>query len=194
MVLNDTILIDNFVKYFNARLCPIDFISKLDRLGRNYNPLQEQILRLPVDSTLLFSQLEKANYSKLIERIIKNIQIDDTCNDIFCSEINNAIVDFFRDYISDNRLNFKVLNDGNDYFIVTNDIMADLIIHPISQLHSEIIDTFRYFHQMLDTVGVNQRFFLNSNSSTAFSYFIQIFVAESLSIPLNVLDNYSIVY
>jgi len=187
MILNNKILIYDFVKHFNARLSPLDFVLKTKQLSHEYDPRQNQALILPVNDGLIFSQLIKAKYATFIEHILRQIEIYPSCNDIFYSEIETEIMDFYKMFLLQERLKFKIeYNNNNAFMLHTNDMMADLIWSPVSQLHSEIVETYRYFNQFIGAFGGNTKnLFINANAPTAFSCFIQIWVAENLKIPLN---------
>lgn len=186
MITENKFLIKDFLKQFNSRLSSLDFVLKASQMKSNYDPFQNQALILPVDDPIIQNQLLDSDYISLIQLIVKNIRIEPECSDVFDSEMDENLMEFYTTFLLKESEKMKVIVNEGRIIILTNDMMADLLWSPISQFHAEIVETFRQFNQYIDALqGHKEALFLNANTSTAFSYFIQIWVAESLGIPLN---------
>lgn len=190
MIIDNNLLLEDFYRLFNSRLNPLDFVLKTMQLNNGYNPLQKETLLLPIHDKVIYSQLQNSNYIKLVELIIKNIKIEPSCIDVFESELDKEMVCVFKKFLLRERVNVKIIDDNEKIYIETNDMMADLIWTPLSQFHTETVASFNHFNQFINALnGEKELLFLNANAPTAFSYFIKIWVAESLGIKLNALSN-----
>lgn len=186
MIVDNKEILHDFYKQFNSRLTTWDFVIKYKQLKPGYNPRKETALILPVGNEKTYELLLSNSYPSLVENILKNIQIEKSCRDVFLSELDEGIVSLFEEFIREASINSKVIIHNGRITIKAYDMFADLIWSPISQFHSELTASVEYFNKYIEAFGGNKDcLFLNANSSTSFSYFIQIWVCESLRIPLN---------
>lgn len=185
MISSNKDILQDFYKQFNSRLTSLDFVLKFNDLRSGYNPRQMVSLLLPTNNKT-FEYLASNNYSELIQGILQNIHVENSCRDVFISEMNNDTLSLFEEFIKDSISNCNVIIHDQRILINTYDMFADLIWAPISQFHSEVTGSIEYFDKYIEAFGGNKDcLFLNANSSTAFSYFIQIWVCEIMGIPLN---------
>ncbi|GAT62540.1 hypothetical protein [Paludibacter jiangxiensis] len=186
MIVDNKEILHDFYKHFNSRLTSWDFVIKYKQLKSGYNPREETALILPVDNEKTYEQLLSNSYPNLVEGILRNIQVEKSCRDVFLSELDEEILSLFEEFIREASLKSEVVIHNERIMIKSYDMFADLIWSPISQFHSELTASVDYFNKYIEAVGGNKEcLFLNANSSTSFSYFIQIWVCESLGIPLN---------
>lgn len=174
-----------FQKYFNSRLAVIDMVLFCKKWKNGFNPLTRNCIVLQTNKEQIFNQLAEHNYLDLILSVIQNIEIETSCRDIYFSHLDENALIFFEEFIMKHRKECTASIKDNLFIIETYDLLADLLLLPLSQLHSEILNTYNHFNGILDVLdGDVNRIFLNANTATAFSYFIQIWVCENLGIPL----------
>ena len=187
MITDDTELMGVLYAHMNARIGPIEIVHKCRHLEAGANPLEPQVLRLPVNDREAYQQLVDFEYVALLEGVVAHFEIDQAFDDVFRSELSDSLVDLFRGIMKTERANATISHDGaeGEFRVHTTDTFADLIIAPVSELHTEVVATLQYANAYVSGVSGNmQGLFLNANASTAFSYFIQIWIAEHLKIPM----------
>jgi len=185
MITDNKKILQIFQKHFNSRLAAIDMVLFCKKWENGFNPLTRNGIVLQTNKEQIFNQLVEHNYLNLILSVIQNIEIETSCRDIYFSHLDEKALTFFEEFIIKHREECTVSIKDNLFIIETYDLLADLLLVPLNQLHSEILNTYNHFNGFLKVVdGDVNRIFLNANTATAFSYFIQIWVCENLGIPL----------
>lgn len=179
-------LLEDFYKQFNSRLNSYDFVLSVGNLKDNYDPWALTYLTLPVETAEIYTYLLDSDYVVLLTNVIRSIRIEPSCVDIFRSELDDETLSFYVAYLKDQTAKAIIHSSGtsNDFRIYTGTLMCDLIWSAISQMHSEMVETFKQFLKYIEVVhGNTSNLFLRPNASTPFSTFIQIWTSKSLNIP-----------
>jgi hypothetical protein len=182
-------LADDFSRYFNTQFLASDIVNKIGQVYSGQNVSNIETLVLPGANKMEYSVLKESGYSELISRIITNLRIEDSCMDILISELEPNQVKFLNARILFDRKHAHVQeDDANSMFLIhSSNFLIDLLLRPFSHFHSEVLIHLDYFTKMLEAVGGDpNQLFLNARSATAFSQYLQIYVAESLNIAIRV--------
>lgn len=139
-------------------------------------------VEINTEETIAF--LENHFYGDLIFDLISHVRINEDLGDSLSVKFDKNIIDFF------NRLLLHPFEkkDSVGYckeglIITTSDFIADVVIHPMSQFHSEVIKAANNF---LPIVRMNKemgtKFFLEAYSPSMFTQYAQYWVAERLGL------------
>jgi hypothetical protein len=182
----------HFCQHFNARLCVKDFLDKTRELGtKGYDPNAKVILVLPIKHNIAVKPLFDSDYSALITAIFNRIAITPHAIDSFRSEMDDDLIAFFIEAIRVQSKQVLVKPDQSrpGFLIQLPDLLSDLTLSPLSQMHSAIVENCRHFGEMIEAVGGDpKRLFLNAHASSAFSMFILTWVANRMHVPLTFRD------
>ncbi|MCA9039488.1 MAG: hypothetical protein KDA65_03975 [Planctomycetaceae bacterium] len=185
----------HFCNHINARLCVKDFLYKTRELGiKDYDPNTPVTLVFPINHEIAVKPLFESDYSTLIKTICNRTEITPHSIDSFRSELDDQLLAFFIDAITVQAKQVSVEYDSSRpaFLIQLPDLLSDLVLAPLSQLHSEIVESCRHFAEMIEAVGGNHTcLFLNAHASSAFSMFIFTWMANRMHIPLTFGDNNS---
>ena len=178
----------HFCEHINARLCVKDFLDKTRELGtKGYNPNAQATLVFPIKHDIAVKPMFDSDYAVLVRTICKRIAITPHAVDSFRSELNDNLLAFFIDAISAQSKQVSVKADPSRpaFLVQLPDLLSDLILAPLSQVHSAIVENCRHFAEMIEAVGGDpKRLFLNARASSAFSMFVQTWAANRMHVPL----------
>jgi hypothetical protein len=178
----------HFCEHINARLCVKDFLDKTRELGtKGYNPNAQATLVFPIKHEIAVKPLFDSDYAVLVRSICNRIAITPHALDSFRSELDDNLMAFFIHAISAQSKQVSVQPDPSRpaFLVQLPDLLSDLILAPLSQLHSAVVENCRYFAELIEAVGGDPtRLFLNAHASSAFSMFVLIWVANRMQVPL----------
>jgi len=178
----------HFCEHINSRLCVKDFLDKTRELAtKGYDPNAQATLVFPIKHGIAVKPLFDSDYAVLVRTICNRIAITPHAVDSFRSELDDSLMEFFIDAISAQSKQVSVTPDPSRpvFLVQLPDLLSDLIIAPLSQLHSEIVENCQHFAEMIEAVeGDPKRLFLNARASSAFSMFVLTWVANRMHVPL----------
>jgi hypothetical protein len=183
-MLPEKTILSEFCKHFNARLTPLEFVLIAKRLNDISDLSKKERLTLSA-APRVYTQLIEGEYQALLLEIIKNIRIEPSTKDIFSSEIDSVLFEFYKEVFANEKQRLSIVSDKKEssFTVLTSSLFATLIWSPLSQLHCEIVYSFEFFNKIIEAYGGStSSLFLNANASTAFSYFIQIYTCQCLGI------------
>lgn len=140
----------------------------------------------------MFNQLVKFRYTELLDAMISRIGIEDDGIEIYTSEMDAALLDFYRIYIEAAK---KKVMTGSDpaslkFTIQCPELFLDLTISLFSQLHTEVTSQLAYFNSLGEVYSkfsdkpYSENLYLHSRVSNPYSYFILAYLAENLGVKL----------
>jgi hypothetical protein len=197
MILDNSKIIADFSKHFNCRLTSLDFIENvgelLSLLNNKSETTKKSTIILPCGNKETFNQLVKFNYSKLLNEICQRIILNEELLDIYKSEMQKELVQFYNDYLKQNSklVEININHHKNLFEITSQDLFVNLTISAFSQFHTELIGQIVFFNKIIeinsttsDSNKQTDNLYINSKVSTAFSYFIIAYLAENMNIKL----------
>jgi len=187
----------HFCSHVNARLCVNDFIEKTRQLGvKGYNPNALATLVLPIRHDVAVKPLFDSDYATLIKAVCNRITITSHAIDSFRSELDDQSLAFFIDTVAiqSQQVTVKFDHSWPAFVLTLPDLLSDLVLAPISQLNTAVVENCGHFAGMINAVGGDpKRLFLNAKTSSAFSMFILTWVANRMDVPLTFGDNNTMV-
>ncbi|WP_143752387.1 hypothetical protein [Marinobacter guineae] len=176
----------DFCKHFNSRIPSLGFVKLVRKLGTDYDPIQPSSMVLYVNDEQIFRHLIDCGYLQILNFLMVNTRIENDCIDVYKSEVGDKEVDFVNSILVSGHKKSSISLDVNDRKIIVTamDSYIDLVISVFSEFHNEVISTaneFREYFELQQKYGAG--FFLNANASTAFSYFVQMWVFNSYGFP-----------
>lgn len=189
----DGLEFEHFCNHINSRLCVSDFVYKTQQLGKNsYDPNKPATLVFWIRHGVAVKPLFDSDYSTLITNVCSRIEITPYALDSFRSELDDLLLEFFVDAISKQKKQVSVQADPSRpaFLVQLPDLLSDLILSPLSQIHLAIVSNCHYFAKYIEAVGGDpKRLFLNAHASSACSMFLLTWVANLMHIPLKFGDN-----
>lgn len=180
-------IIEKFGTYFYARISVLEFLH-IDRLNIEkeiFLDRPERII-LKVDDAETFNCLRDSDYFHLLGILISNFKLPKEALDVFRSHFEDDYLQQLLQEIDIQKKNIRISHtkDGLTIVIDLPFLIREAIFPLISQLHTEFIHNYQHFQPIIKLLGGNpQSLFLNAKSASAYSQFIQMWVAESLKIP-----------
>ncbi len=200
MIQDDPIILDAFSKEFNSRFSTLDFIDNSDKLMDILNKKVKTDIRhsilLPCGDDKIFNHLISFRYNNLISQIIKRVKIEEETIDNYLSEMQAEMVQIYSDCLLAmvNITTIEINGTNKSFDIKCPELLVELLWSPISQFHTQVlfelehldklVEMNRHYMEMTSDNPVTSNLFINSKTSTAYSYFILAFIAENLNIPL----------
>ena len=183
---DNPIVREKLYEQFNARICFPDLYQIFKQMTRLCYKNNKVELLFPVEinteETIAF--LENHFYGDLIFDLISHVRINEDLGDSLSVKFDKNIIDFFNRLLShpfEKKDSVGYCKEG--LIITTSDFIADVVIHPMSQFHSEVIKVANNF---LPIVRMNKemgaKFFLEAYSPSMFTQYAQYWVAERLGL------------
>ena len=177
-----------FCEHLSARICALDFVYKTRELGtEGYDPHAPATLIFPIKHPIAVDPLFKSDYADLLKAACSRMTITAHSTDSFRSELDDELMEFYRVAIADQASKVAVAADASrPAFVVTMpDLLSDLVLSPLSQLHSAVVENCRHFMELIQALDNDpKRLFLNARTSSVFSMFVLTWVANRLGVPL----------
>lgn len=203
MILDNLPTVNEFSKHFNTRFSSLDFINNVDDLVKFLN--KEDVksfstIRLPCEPKE-FIQLDSFGYIRLLKLVINRIVFDPNMIEVLVSEMDINLVYAYTQYILIAKEDLRIeIDTSNCHFVIScQELFSNLLLSPISQLHTEVSAHLKHFNTLIDinseyaytinseyasTKPFTDNLYIQSRVSTAFSYFLMAFLAEHLNIKL----------
>lgn len=171
---------------FNARICLLDIylICKQIEVGHYNNDMVSLLLPVKIDTKDTVDFLKKNSYDDLIFDLISHVRISEDLKDCLSVKFDMCIIDYFNIELShptEKKNTVVYCNEG--LLINTTNIVADIIMHPISQFHTEVIKAANHFLQIIrknEIMGAS--IFLEAYSPSMFTQYAQYWVGECLGL------------
>ena len=182
----DEHLFRDFSEHLSASLNVVDILYKLRQLALpNFDPNEDDPISLAVWDQSMIGRLIEMDYTALLTACVGNFRLLESCADVFLSEIEQNMVDLFRDVFQHIASLSKVEVTDRGFIVHAPAILADLILPPLGRMHYEALQSLDHFSQMLAAVDNDpKKLFLNAKAPTPESQYIQIWVASKLEIPI----------
>lgn len=189
------ILIEKFSEYLYARVGVLELlhIDELNIKKEIYLDRPEKII-LTVDDKETFDCLKESEYFYLLGLLITNFKLPPQVVDIFRSHFEDDYLEQLLEEINTQKKQLRIscAEDGSKIVIDLPFLLREIIFPVISQLHIEFIHNYMHFKPIIKLLDGNpQSLFLNAKSASAYSQFIQMWVAESLKIPKTPYGDYN---
>jgi hypothetical protein len=193
-LIDDNDIFNPLCEHLNSLLCVMDFSKKNDESGsKSFDFQANDPFFLPIDK-LEKKRITNSNYKRLLLKIINNIQIPESCIDIFRSEFDDELVHIFMVSLREQTKVVTIEEHELGYKLNCPAMISDLIMPVLSRFHAEVLSTLKYFYSLLEAVGGNTgSLFLNAKSPNPVSQYIQMFVAKELNIPERPFEQRSVV-
>ena len=173
---------------FNARICLVD-IYKIDKQleARCYDNCDMELL-LPIEDNgcgiEALDFLKKNNYDALIFDLINNVRMSEDLENSLMAKFDQMYIGVFKKaLIHPFDKEHSVRFDERGLVIHTKNFIADTIIYPLSQFHTEVgkaLDRFIPECKMSERFGSN--IYLDAYSPSMFTQYAQFWVAERLDL------------
>lgn len=173
---------------FNARICLVDIYKIYKQLeARCYDNCDMELL-LPIEDNgcgiEALDFLKKNNYEALIFDLINNVRMSEDLANSLMAKFDQMYIDVFKKaLIHPFDKEHSVRFDERGLVIHTKNFIADTIIYPLSQFHTEVVkalDCFIPAHKMSERFGSNIH--LDAYSPSMFTQYAQFWVAERLDL------------
>jgi hypothetical protein len=188
LVTSDSPTFAMFCDHVNIRLCTKEFLDKTRELENpKYNRDTEAILVLPIKRPA-FEHLKNIPYAKLVKDVCARLEIGKHSVDSFRSELDDSLLSFYVTSIRKHRHQIRVEFDDTRpaLLLAVPDLISDLILPPLSQLHSEVVENCIHFARIM---SLGACVFLNARTSSVFRQFILTWLAVHMGVPLSLQNN-----
>ena len=183
---DNPIVRNKLYEQFNARICLLDIylIYKQIEAGHYNNDMVTLLLPVKIDTKDTVDFLKKNYYDDLIFDLISHVRISEDLKDCLSVKLDKCIIDYFNIELSrptEKKNTVVYCNEG--LLINTTNIVADIIMYPISQFHTEIIKAANHFLQIIrmnEIMGTS--LFLEAYSPSMFTQYAQYWVGECLGL------------
>lgn len=183
VVVNEALFLE-FVRHLSAGLNVVDVLLKNQELNRGDDLNRDDPIMLAVTKPEIIGQLVDLSYPELILQCIHKISFLEECSDVFRSELDDDLYNFFVKALQVLTQQVSIVTTEDGFMVHCSALISDLILSPVGRVHNELLQSLHYFNQMLEAVGGDAtRLFLNAKSPTPESQYIQIWVAGKLGIP-----------
>ena len=175
-------------KHLNSRLCPLELIKIFRSIRVGYDPHASVEITFPCANGSVVSFLNDSGYSNLLLNIYSMVKIEDSCRDVFMSELDESCLDVSMNILSKQASLVSVeCDDLNLGFKVRlPEFLCDFTLPAMNQFHSEVDLTVSEFQKWLKVVdGRKESLFLNAKAASALSQFIQQWVSSNMGISNN---------
>lgn len=187
-------LSDNFeirkrlYEQFNARICLVDIYKIYKQLkARCYDNCGMELL-LPIEDNgcgiEAMDFLKKNHYDALIFDLINNVRMSEDLANSLMAKFDQMYIDVFKKaLIHPFDIEHSVRFGERGLVIHTKNFIADTIIYPLSQFHTEVgksLDCFIPARKMSERFGSKN--YLDAYSPSMFTQYAQFWVAERLGL------------
>lgn len=183
LVINED-LFNDFCQHLSASLNVVDVLYKIRQLNAGVDLNRDDPVMLVVFDPKMIQQLIALEYPEFILACIRNFRLLENCADVFLSELDTTMFDFFVSALEHLTQTAWIENNDKGFIIHSSALIADLLISPIGRVHHEILLSLDNFSRILDVLGGDPtRMFLHAKSPTPESQYIQIWISQKLGIP-----------
>ena len=205
MIQNSAAILDEFSRYFNARLDTVNFVFHAENLKiflNGENPLNEDCFMTMrfENNPSAFDQLIAFGYPELLYEIIKRLKIENEMLDIFRTQMSDEYIQAYNMCLKEMASMTLILIDTTNRIIKIQcmEFFIGLFWPPLSQFHTTVCSELQRLNNLItmesesasfrknsDAPMLRPKFYLESKASTPFFFFITAFIAENLKIPIN---------
>lgn len=183
LVINEE-LFNGFCEHLSASLNVVDVLYKIRQLNSGIDLNRDDPILLAVFEPKMIQQLIALEYPEFILACIRNFRLLDTCADVFLSELDTKMFDFFVEALQLLTQTAWIENSDRGFIVHSSALIADLLISPIRRVHHEVMLSLDNFTRLLEVLKNDPtRMLLNAKSPTPESQYIQIWVSHKLGIP-----------
>lgn len=183
LVINEE-LFNGFCEHLSASLNVVDVLYKIRQLNSGIDLNRDDPILLAVFEPKMIQQLIALEYPEFIVACIRNFRLLEKCADVFLSELDTKMFDFFVEALQHLTQTAWIENSDRGFIVHSSALIADLLMSPIGRVHHEVMLSLDNFTRLLEVLENDPtRMFLNAKSPTPESQYIQIWISHKLGIP-----------
>lgn len=177
-------LFNDFCEHLSASLNVVDVLYKLRELNAGVDLNRDDPIMLAVFDPQMIEQLIALEYPEFILACIRNFRMLESCADVFLSELDTTMVEFFATALKHVTQTAWIENSDKGFIVHSSALIADLLISPIGRVHNELLLSLDHFTKILKVLDNDPtRLFLHAKAPTPESQYIQIWISQKLGIP-----------
>lgn len=189
MIIDNNIVFERLCAEFSARFSALD-IKKVSNYDLRQNE-ENAILfcHIATNQQTNIQLLMENGYHRLIIDLLLNCELTDNLKEASKPFVNEKAFYDIKEAFHQAQKHCSYAWEEDGLYISASEILVDIVLFPVSQFHTQIINSLDRFREFIEIGGSPTMFFLNSQSPSFFTQFSDFWVANILGIPVSVNNN-----